>query len=224
VAASGHYKYGPIYTSTNCGASWELSGAPNRSWISVASSANGERLVAATVYAGTSIGEIYTSTDSGKTWVSNAAPALYWESVASSAEGRRLVAASTSGLYPFLGAIYTSTNSGGSWQGNVVSNLQWSAVASSADGNQLFAAAYGGGIHATRSTPYPELSLSHAGSAVALDWIIPSREFGVEESTDPALASWTALTNVPSLDPESLRYRLLLPAWSDSRFYRLASH
>ena len=50
--------YGPIYTSTNSGATWTETAAPTNSWLSVASSADGTKLVAAS-------GRIYTWTNSG---------------------------------------------------------------------------------------------------------------------------------------------------------------
>jgi len=43
VAASSG---GPIYTSTNAGASWTPNGTPSLNWCSVASSADGSKLVA----------------------------------------------------------------------------------------------------------------------------------------------------------------------------------
>ena len=42
--------YGPIYTSTNFGATWTESAAPTNSWLSVATSADGTKLVAAATW------------------------------------------------------------------------------------------------------------------------------------------------------------------------------
>jgi len=47
---------GPIYTSTNSGASWVSNNAPSQSWYSVASSADGCKLAAVAIFGG-----IYTS-------------------------------------------------------------------------------------------------------------------------------------------------------------------
>jgi hypothetical protein len=95
-----------IYTSTNSGFTWNTnSTAPNKSWQSLASSADGTRLVAA-VDNGTP-GEIYTSSDSGATWTSNNVALQYWNFVASSADGGTLVAAAANlGTAP--GPIYSS--------------------------------------------------------------------------------------------------------------------
>jgi hypothetical protein len=43
----GSFHYGPIYTSTDTGATWTLTSAPTNTWTSVASSADGKKLVAA---------------------------------------------------------------------------------------------------------------------------------------------------------------------------------
>ena len=74
--------------------------ASSRYWSSVASSADGTKLVATvgyTIYTASQPGAIYTSTDSGVTWTphTSAAPFLNlnWSSVASSADGTKLVAA-----------------------------------------------------------------------------------------------------------------------------------
>jgi len=62
--------------------------APSTNWTAVASSADGNKLVAA-AYGGL----IYTSTNSGDTWTQcTNAPDEGWESVASSADGTTLVA------------------------------------------------------------------------------------------------------------------------------------
>src|SRR5450631_1808892 len=69
TGVNGYYifDYGEIYTSTNSGNTWNLTTSGQGGWKSVASSADGTRLVAAnttwdgTVYNNT----IYTSTNSG---------------------------------------------------------------------------------------------------------------------------------------------------------------
>src|SRR6266542_3032745 len=62
--------------------------APNKEWWSVASSADGNKLVAVVYGEG-----IYTSTNAGLMWTSNNAPTRDWFSVASSTDGQKLVAA-----------------------------------------------------------------------------------------------------------------------------------
>src|SRR5437899_1091207 len=124
---------GPIYVSTNSGATWQVSGAPLNFWWALASSTNGEKLVAAV------LGEsIYTSTNAGASWTQcTNAPQAPWFAVASSWDGEKLVAVSGGTDR----SIYTSTNAGLNWVSNNVPHTEyWYAVASSADGNQLVAA------------------------------------------------------------------------------------
>ena len=80
-------------TSTNAGGiTWlKQTNAPALPWQSIASSADGTKLVA--VAGGFYVsGPIYTSVDSGSTWTSNNAPVLGWLSVVSSADGNKLIA------------------------------------------------------------------------------------------------------------------------------------
>jgi hypothetical protein len=101
---------------------------------SVASSADGSKLVAAARLGG----RIYTSTNSGVTWTPSSAPDFSWTAVASSADGSKLVATATSG-----GPICTSTNSGSTWTLTSAPRNYWISVASSSDGSKLAAAASG---------------------------------------------------------------------------------
>ena len=118
------------------GADWIRSAnAPEASWTSIASSADGTRL-AAGIYGG----GIYTSTNSGVTWTGSGAIDASWTSIASSADGTRLAAV----IYD--GGIYASTNSGATWVKSGATNDYWQCIACSADGLRLAAGVYGGGI------------------------------------------------------------------------------
>ena len=87
-----------ICVSADAGATWTQTSAPGNSWSSVASSADGTKLVAAAdfdgVWDGTNYGDglIYTSTNSGATWTPTTAPSEHWSAVASSADGSNIVA------------------------------------------------------------------------------------------------------------------------------------
>jgi hypothetical protein len=144
-ANNGESITGPIYISTNLGATMTPTTAPTNDWASVASSADGTKLIAAggIVFQG---GYIYASTNSGLTWTLTDAPTNnLWVSVASSADGSKIVAASWGAYFPAsgygYGSVYTSTNWGMTWTSNSVSSAQWESVASSADGNRLVAVA-----------------------------------------------------------------------------------
>jgi hypothetical protein len=121
---------------------WILGWAPresNRLWRSVASSADGTKLVAVVLG-----GQIYTSTNSGVTWAARDQN-RNWASVASSADGTQLVAVALGGQ------IYTSTNSGQTW-GAKEASRDWISVASSADGTKLAAVVFGGQIYTSTNS------------------------------------------------------------------------
>ena len=108
-----------------------------RDWYSVASSADGSKLVAAV-----NNGPIYTSTDGGTNWTARESNRTRsWDhSVASSADGSKLVAV------VYGGQIYISSNGGVTWTARE-SNRNWRSVATSADGSRLVAAANGGQLY-----------------------------------------------------------------------------
>jgi photosystem II stability/assembly factor-like uncharacterized protein len=137
------------------GQTWMQSDAPDNSWVSVASSADGTKLVAASTLIQSGTGQIYTSTNSGLNWTVQAnAPATNWSRVASSADGNKLVAIENTTIYgetnsPFnASGIYTSTDSGVTWtlQTNAP-NAYWNSVVSSPDGNRLAATAAFGTVY-----------------------------------------------------------------------------
>jgi len=66
---------------------WTQTSAPNTNWTSIASSADGTKLVAVA-----DLGGIWVSTDSGGTWTQTSAPQSGWFRVASSADGSGLAA------------------------------------------------------------------------------------------------------------------------------------
>jgi hypothetical protein len=107
---------GSIYTSTNSGNSWILASAPNNHWSSIASSADGNKLLAGS-------SGIYTSGDSGITWQLPGVPGGSWY-VASSADGNSLAAADyDSGLIytwqlPSLSTLFSGDTLAISWTTN----------------------------------------------------------------------------------------------------------
>jgi uncharacterized protein (DUF736 family) len=133
----GSGNLGPICTSMNSGATWTQTSAPSRNWLSVASSADGAKLVAAAqVPFG---GLIYISTNSGATWTQTSAPTNEWLAVASSTDGTKLVAVAWHDIGD--GLIYTSSDSGATWMKTTAATNYWVSVASSADGTKLLVAA-----------------------------------------------------------------------------------
>jgi hypothetical protein len=123
------------------GQTWtQLTNAPNKNWLRIASTADGGKLIAVALDC------CYTSTNSGAAWISNSEPqsvnpaVSYWYYVSSSADGTKLLATTVSSV------ISVSTNSGMTWlSNNVPSVIDWGPVAMSADGSTLVAAAGGNG-------------------------------------------------------------------------------
>jgi photosystem II stability/assembly factor-like uncharacterized protein len=83
---------GILYSASNSGAFAVTNNTTVSNWTSVASSADGSRLVAVS-----SGGAIYTSAEAGATWASANAPKVPWAGVASSADGCKLVAVANGG-------------------------------------------------------------------------------------------------------------------------------
>jgi hypothetical protein len=216
-----------IYISTNSGASWLLTDAPtNVPWCSVAASADGSKMVAASQAAnfpvsGHIFGSVYTSTNFGLNWHSNNLPSAFWVGVASSADGGKLVAMAQNA------PIYTSTNSGVTWASNNVANQWWVSVASSADGSKLVAASVYSGINGNRpgsiysfqTTPSLQLNLTPSPTNLTLSWTVPSTNFVLQQSGD--LLAWSDVTNPPVLNLTNLQNQVTLPLSGTSGFYRL---
>ena len=107
----------------------------NRPWSSVASSADGTKLIAAV-----NPGFLYTSSDAGITWTQRGV-SVAWSAVAASADGTKLVAA------VYGGQIATSTDSGMTWSSLHGPSGFWGSIASSANGVKLALANRSGQIH-----------------------------------------------------------------------------
>jgi hypothetical protein len=136
---------GPVFTSTNSGASWALVLPTNATmssnyklnWRSLASSADGTTLFAA----GRPPGDVLygvplcVSTNGGARWTNTGAFTGVWESVATSGDGSKVVVAS---LYGGSYRSYISMDSGASWSLSSVTNAPYGAW--SADGRTLVVA------------------------------------------------------------------------------------
>ena len=215
--------YGWVYTSSNAAAIWRQT-AIMRWPCSLASSADGRTLVAATGAAGPMRGSILTSTDSGATWTAANLPTEAWSSVASSADGTRVVAA-IGGFFssPITGPIYTSSDSGTNWTVGDSPTDYWASVASSADGCKLVAAVNGGGIYTRQTSPAPSLSISLSGTNLDLSWTVPSLKLSLRQNVNLRTEDWTDVPVIPTLDYATLEYRATIPAPAEATIYRLVA-
>ncbi|MGA1236891.1 MAG: WD40/YVTN/BNR-like repeat-containing protein [Limisphaerales bacterium] len=210
--------YGPLPSGTNwmalnarinslsgpAGEDWSPQAVANANWSSLASSADGNKLVAVAYGGG-----IHTSTDGGSTWTPGTnAPTAYWQSVASSADGARLVALEGGFRLSGGGRIYTSTDGGANWVARTQAPAAaWRAVASSADGSRLVALAYAGGIYFSmdrgetwsRGIGAPEIYWSSvAASADGLRFVAVGK--GGMYFSENGGATWTLSHTAPAVD------------------------
>jgi len=174
-----------IYTSTNSGASWNLTAAvPLIGYFqSVAISADGTKLAAAggalyfigNTTALTGGGELEYSTNSGVTWhVSNASLNWEWSAIACSSNGNFMVAAAYGDTNNNPGPVLISTNAGANWMPTSVPNLAYGAVACSPDGTHITVGCYNGYQTISPDAVYsstnsgatwaPDLTMTDAGS------------------------------------------------------------
>ncbi|MFA6094858.1 MAG: tail fiber domain-containing protein [Candidatus Paceibacterota bacterium] len=157
-----------IYTSTDGGQSWTQRFSLTASgyyWYSIASSADGTKLVAISAYSGMGGGKVFTSTDSGVTWTQRTGlDTTDPQDVASSADGNKLAIA-TVGSDDAFDYIYTSVDSGATWtQQTAAGNRTWRSIASSADGAKLVAVTYGSYIFTSTDSGVTWTQRTVAGS------------------------------------------------------------
>ena len=107
---------------------WTVTTALVANWVSVASSADGNRL-AALVQGGEAV---YISTNAGATWAlrSPSNGGVVGDSIACSADGRILFVAGSA-------QIFCSTNSGAAWSPTASPSESWTSIACSADGTRV---------------------------------------------------------------------------------------
>jgi len=99
------YSPSAIYRSVDSGTNWMPTSAPDNRWRRVASSADGNRLLAAADEdsSGVVLVPLYLSTNAGISWFSTGSPAKYWFDVTLSADGSRAAA-----IGYIRGGIWTS--------------------------------------------------------------------------------------------------------------------
>ena len=198
-----------IYISSDSGANWKLTSAPNQPWQTVASSTDGTKL-AAGIYGGL----IYLSKDSGESWTPANVPALRWCSIASSSDGSRLAAAAWEGM------IYLSADGGRTWTTANAPSQQWQSIASSSDGIKLVAAIYnlsGGGVYSAIAPP--ALKIGFSGNQVVLSWPASADCFILQENGEFSGDNWSDVTGAESLVDGNKQ--VVLFATNGRRFYRL---
>jgi hypothetical protein len=141
---------GPIYTSSDYGSTWQArANAGNRGWVSIASSADGLKLLACDWgVSGDAGGSLYQSLDGGATWNALAGTGpKKWSSVASSDDGQTLAAIDNAGV------VSVSTDAGKTW---VIRNSlvygSTKSIAMSGDGKTIGIAAGNSKVYVSKDS------------------------------------------------------------------------
>ena len=116
---------GAIYSSVDGDVTWSPSDAPETSWVAVASSADGSRLIAVSRF-------IYLSTNSGANWHLTDAPEGSWLAATASADGNKFWVVGLHGMV-------MSTDGGLTWPPTLsfAAGGFLTGIAGSADGTRL---------------------------------------------------------------------------------------
>jgi hypothetical protein len=142
------------------------------------------------------------------------APSASWDAIASSADGTKLAAA-----VGFLGTIYLSTNAGSTWKATSAPTLAWQTIVSSADGNKLVAGASDNRLYLLQTNSRPKLDIIYAESQAVISWVVPSRNFVLQELPDATTTNWT--TVMAPVVMSNLQYHVVVSTLAGSGFYRL---
>ena len=153
--------------------------APQQNWWSLASSANGQKLIAGLNGATNGFGtRTYVSTDYGQTWSDLSPSAVFAEAyVTISPDGSHLLNALPDGH------LWLSTNDGSSWTNVTPSpTSSWRATATSADGSVVLAADNSGAVYMSTDT----------GSTWSLSTTMPQGARGAAVSSDGTVLAVTS--------------------------------
>lgn len=151
ILAGTSWLIGPAWSVAQ---TWTQTAAPSNHWTSVACSADGSTLLAAsTLGDGQSPGgdgRLYVSTNAGANWTPTTAPTQHWASAALSADGAKLLCGAQLWYYP-EGGVWTSTNSGSDWVASAAPFTNgWPCLGCSADGRIVVAGAPAAGHYEAR--------------------------------------------------------------------------
>ena len=166
---------------------------------------------------GRQTGPIYRSTDGGVNWNLTAAPITNWGRLCVSADARNLLA-----VLPHSRVLFTSTNSGATWQEFLVPDANWPGLACTANGARFWAAA-AQNILTLETTVGVELTAASRNGQLEMSWIILSAPLTLKVTSDLSSGQWADVTNAPTLDLNTLRYRISIPTTSTRGFYRLGN-
>jgi len=174
-------------------------GATNRAWTAIASSGQGNLLVAAVS------GGLYSSVDAGATWGAFAGtlPAVNWKGVALSEDGSSVLAVATGEpirLSEDGGANWTTKESARSWTAVAMSE-SGGIMAAAADAGQIYVSTDAGDTWAATGTSQAWNSLSVSSNGFKM---VASAANGSVYVTDNAGVEWTEAVTAGQRDWKSV--------------------
>jgi hypothetical protein len=202
---------GPVWLSTNSGASWQtvnLDPPSTNVWGPAAMSADGSTIFVGTGYTDTipSHGPMFASYDGGITWTGLALPNVRWRAIACSADGSIVFAAGKNGFSTNLS--YISHNGGVSWTSNSIApNLNFAGC--SANGSVLLGGSIYGTLQISTNTgaSWQQANVSfgpYSGPCCSWDgrqiFAMPDGPYTSQISSDYGV-SWVTITNLPEFYP-----------------------
>jgi hypothetical protein len=244
---AGGNSAGAVYFSTNGGANWSISSAPNANWTTFDSSADARQILGIV-----SDGHIYASTNFGADWTLADFPVQGWKSACISADGKSKgatgantyisrnggailmtnkinggsIACSANGMTWMIGGamVYTSSDGGVTWVTNL-SNGGWSGTMS-ADGCEIVvdqSLSFGGGLTnwVGRVTPSPQLNVQTTDGNASVFWLLPSTNFVLQQNSDLSTTNWLTISANPTLNFSNLQQRISVPLSESNGFFRL---
>ncbi len=228
---------GKTLRSTNAGESWYiLTNAPRYTAVEVPSqylacSADGTIITfASNLYGNSRLqSPIYLSTNSGESWFASVAPSNFWSALSMSADGSRMLAATGPYSLGASASITVSDDGGATWVTTALTNQDIIVSDCSADGCKMYVASgwgwfnNAGRIYSRYSPATTKLNLttSNNHNAAKVTWVVSSTNVILQRSAD--LKNWSATTNPPVLNTDSLQNELTVPAAGSRQFFRLVT-
>ena len=204
-----------VYVSTNSGATWEPTTAPQRDWWIAACSVDGTHFAAV---ADDVPSTMWVSTNSGITWNQASFPGGHqnnlFPAVGFSADDSRLVEVVDDS------SVWSSVDGGATWTMvlGTITNGPGANVAFSSNADKFVGCGYGliytAGI-------LPSLDIRHSGENLMLSWPTPlvTSNTALQYAPDLRGTNWFAVTNQPT--STNGRSTVALPVSGGVGFYRL---
>ncbi|HWD21076.1 MAG TPA: sialidase family protein [Verrucomicrobiae bacterium] len=209
LVAAPRSPVGPLYVSTDSGATWKPAATPTNLWGSVVCSLDGHKLAAVQApYPGS----LYVSLDAGANWLVPSPTNAGVAGLAASADGGLL-------LTTIDGFVSLSRDFGVTWRNAHAPRTYFQpSLACSADATALLAVVgINNQLAVARLTP--ALEIQPMANALTLSWPWPSSRYALQQSSDLSSMSWGDVTN--NIIVTNYRNQVVLSRSAAQAFYRL---